>query len=164
MVLIIKDCRVSCVSIQNLNILILILFSFGLQEKSLKATVYRISGSVPAGNYIQFPKASSQSLGLTGHYLYILFKPVATKYFVVHLDVATDDGVIVRVSFSNLFKEFKSTSTWLQFPFISTPPAGSVEDATSAKLPFEGNLEIFLILNAEHGKDFYVSVHLTPFR
>lgn len=98
------------------------------QDKNLKCTVYKITGSIPAGNYIQIPKTSSQSLGLTGRYLYLLFKPVAGKYFVVHMDVATQDGFIVRVSFSNLFKEFKSTSTWLQFPFVCHPSKGSVSD------------------------------------
>ena len=96
------------------------------QDKSVKCTVYRILGSIPAANYIQLPKTQSQSLGLTGRYLYLLFHPVPGKYFVVHMDVATQDGLIVRVSFSNLFKEFKSTSTWLQFPFVCHAAKGSI--------------------------------------
>lgn len=32
--------------------------------------------------------------------------------------MATEGGLTIRLSFSNLFKEFKSTSTWLQFPFV----------------------------------------------
>lgn len=28
--------------------------------------------------------------------------------------------MVIRISFSNLFKEFKSTSTWLQFPYVSS--------------------------------------------
>ncbi|XP_062955596.1 WD repeat-containing protein 90 isoform X1 [Cynocephalus volans] len=87
-------------------------------DKTLKSTVYRIRGSVSAGNYIQLPKTSTQSLGLTGRYLYVLFRPLPTKHFVIHLDVSTKDSQVIRVSFSNLFKEFKSTATWLQFPFI----------------------------------------------
>jgi len=87
-------------------------------DKTLKCTVYRIRGSVSAGNYIQLPKTSTQSLGLTGRYLYVLFRPLPAKHFVIHLDVATEDSQVIRVSFSNLFKEFKSTATWLQFPFI----------------------------------------------
>ena len=83
----------------------------------MKATVYRISGAVLSCNYIQFPKATSQSLGLTGRFLYLLFRPLPTKYFSIHLELATDAGLAVRVSLSNLYKEFKSTSTWLQFPF-----------------------------------------------
>ncbi|XP_045639833.1 WD repeat-containing protein 90 isoform X1 [Ursus americanus] len=87
-------------------------------DRTLKCTVYRIRGSVSAGNYIQLPKTSTQSLGLTGRYLYVLFRPLPAKHFVIHLDVATEDSQVIRVSFSNLFKEFKSTATWLQFPFI----------------------------------------------
>ena len=79
--------------------------------------MYHVSGSIPACNFIQLPKM--QSLGLTGRYLYFVFRPVPSKYFVVHIEVTTESGLVVRVSFSNLFKEFKSTSTWLQFPFVT---------------------------------------------
>lgn len=96
----------------------------------MKGTVYRITGSIPASNFIHFPRTSTQSLGLTGRYLYCVFRPIAGKYFVVHIDVATDDGLTIRISFSNMFKEFKSTSTWLQFPFVSSPPPGSVDEVT----------------------------------
>ena len=89
----------------------------------------RISGSIPAGNYVQLPQTSTQSLGLTGRYVYLLFKPTPGKYFVVHTDVATQDGLVVRVSFSNLFKEFKSTSTWLQFPFVCYAASSSISGA-----------------------------------
>ncbi|CAK8679863.1 unnamed protein product [Clavelina lepadiformis] len=109
-------------------------------DKILKCTVYKIQGSVPAGNYIQFPRTTTQSLGLTGRYLYILFKPIPTKYFVVHVDTVAEDGLVVRISFSNLFKEFKSTSTWLQFPFACHAAKGSVEHFASlgAKQDFMG--------------------------
>ena len=83
----------------------------------MKATVYRISGAVVSSNYIQLPKATSQSLALTGRYLYLLFRPLPSKFFSIHLEVATTAGISVRVSISNIFKEFKSTSTWLQFPY-----------------------------------------------
>ena len=96
----------------------------------MKGSVFRIVGSIPAGNYIQLPNTASQSLGLTGHLLYICFRPIPSKYFVVHIDTATVDGLIVRVSFSNLFKEFKSTSTWLQFPFICRAAHATISDYT----------------------------------
>ena len=105
--------------------------AFLFQDKSLKCTIYRITGSIPAGNYIQLPKTSSQSLGLTGRYLYLALRPIPSKYFVVHIDVATQDALVVRISFSNLFKEFKSTSTWLQFPFVCHAARGSIHDSTS---------------------------------
>ncbi|XP_039740696.1 WD repeat-containing protein 90 isoform X1 [Pteropus medius] len=89
-----------------------------VMDKTLKCTVYRIRGSVSASNYIQLPKTSTQSLGLTGRYLYVLFRPLSPKHFIIHLDLSTKDGQVIRVSLSNLFKEFKSTATWLQFPFI----------------------------------------------
>ena len=95
-----------------------------------------MSGAIPSGNYIQFPKA--KSLGLTGHVLYILFKPVVDKYFSIHIDVATSDGVVIRISLSNLFKEFKSSSTWLQFPVVSNPAVGSVDEATAMELKTTG--------------------------
>ncbi|KAM7148990.1 WD repeat-containing protein 90 [Molossus nigricans] len=89
-----------------------------VMDKTLKCTVYRVRGSVSASNYIQLPKTSTQSLRLTGRYLYLLFRPLSNKHFVIHLDLATEDSQVIRVSLSNLFKEFKSTATWLQFPFI----------------------------------------------
>ncbi|XP_026782452.3 WD repeat-containing protein 90 isoform X1 [Pangasianodon hypophthalmus] len=100
-------------------------------DKTLKCTVFRIRGSVPASNYILIPKTSSQSLGLTGRYLYLLFRPCPNKHFVVHLDVAAEEGRVIRVSFSNLFKEFKSTATWLQFPFLCAGAPGSVYESTA---------------------------------
>uniref|UniRef100_A0A669PRM7 WD repeat-containing protein 90 n=1 Tax=Phasianus colchicus TaxID=9054 RepID=A0A669PRM7_PHACC len=99
-----------------------------VMDKTLKGTVYRIRGSIPASNYLQLPRTGSQSLGLCGRYLYLLFRPLPRKYFVVHLDVVTEENQVVRVSFSNLFKEFKSTATWLQFPFI----CGAAKDLVGA--------------------------------
>ncbi|VTJ61782.1 Hypothetical predicted protein [Marmota monax] len=89
-----------------------------VMDKALKSTVYRIQGSVSASNYILLPKTSTQSLGLTGRYLYVLFRPLPTKHFAIHLDLSTQDGQVIRVSFSSLFKEFRSSATWLQFPFV----------------------------------------------
>ncbi|NWX15073.1 WDR90 protein, partial [Aegotheles bennettii] len=88
-----------------------------LTDARLKGTVYRIRGSVPTSSYLQLPRTRTQSLGLVGRYLYLLFRPVPRKHFLVHLDVVTEENQVVRISFSSLFKEFKSTATWLQFPF-----------------------------------------------
>ncbi|OWK55855.1 WD repeat-containing protein 90 [Lonchura striata] len=89
-----------------------------LTDTRMKGTIYRIRGSNPASSYLQLPRAGTQSLGLTGRYLYLLFRPLPHKHFLVHLDVATEENQVVRISFSNLFREFKSTATWLQFPFV----------------------------------------------
>lgn len=111
-----------------------------LMDKTVKSTVFKITGHIPAGNYIQLPKTGSQSLGLTGRFFYLLFRPIPTKYFVVHVDVATQDSLVVRLSFSNLFKEFKSTSTWLQFPYLCNPAKGSV--AFVAAVGSKGNSDL----------------------
>merc|ERR1712080_141903 len=103
-----------------------------IMDRNVKSSVYRLTGAIPSGNYIQFPKTNS--LGLNGHVFYLLFKPMVDKFFSIHLDVAASDGTLIRVSLSNLFKEFKSSSTWLQFPVLSNPPAGSVEEATTNNL------------------------------
>uniref|UniRef100_A0A8C4VBJ2 WD repeat-containing protein 90 n=1 Tax=Falco tinnunculus TaxID=100819 RepID=A0A8C4VBJ2_FALTI len=89
-----------------------------LKDTRLKGTVYRIRSSTPASSYLQLPRTGTQTLGLVGRYLYLLFRPMPHKHFVVHLDVTTKENQVVRISFSTLFKEFKSTATWLQFPFI----------------------------------------------
>ena len=67
-----------------------------LQDKSVRCTVYKINGVIPANNYIQLPKTGTQSLGLTGRYLYFAFKPTPERYFVAHLDVASADGLVIR--------------------------------------------------------------------
>lgn len=59
------------------------------QDKTLKCSVFRIKGIVPVNSYIMVPKTSRQSLGLTGRYFYLLFRPTPGKYFVAHLDVTT---------------------------------------------------------------------------
>ncbi|XP_041672355.1 WD repeat-containing protein 90 isoform X2 [Cheilinus undulatus] len=100
-------------------------------NKTLKCTVFKIRGPVPANSYILIPKNSSQSLGLTGRYFYLLFKPTPGKYFVVHMDVAAEEGQVIRISFSNMFKEFKSTATWLQFPFLCGAAKDSVYESTA---------------------------------
>uniref|UniRef100_H2ZYH0 WD repeat domain 90 n=1 Tax=Latimeria chalumnae TaxID=7897 RepID=H2ZYH0_LATCH len=49
-----------------------------------------------------------------------------------HTPLSRNDSQVIRVSFSNLFKEFKSTATWLQFPFICGAAKGSVYETTSS--------------------------------
>ncbi|NXY82188.1 WDR90 protein, partial [Alcedo cyanopectus] len=99
-----------------------------LTDARLKGTVYRIRGSLLASNYLQLPWTGTQSLGLVGRYLYLLFRPMPRKHFIVHLDVATQENQVVRISFSTLFKEFRSTATWLQFPFVCGAAEGLAND------------------------------------
>ncbi|KAM9716313.1 WD repeat-containing protein 90 [Menidia menidia] len=100
-------------------------------DKTLRCPVFRIKGPIPANSYILIPKNTNQSLGLTGRFLYLLFRPTPGKYFVVHLDVAVKEGQVVRISFSNMFREFKSTATWLQFPFLCGAAKDSIYESTS---------------------------------
>lgn len=100
-------------------------------DKTLRCPVFRIKGPIPANSYILLPKSSSQSLGLTGKHFYLLFRPMPSKYFVAHIDVAAEEGQVVRISFSNMFKEFKSTSTWLQFPYLCGAAKDSVYENTA---------------------------------
>ncbi|XP_061564581.1 WD repeat-containing protein 90 isoform X1 [Cololabis saira] len=100
-------------------------------DKTLKCPVFRIKGPVPANSYILIPRNPSHSLGLTGRFFYLLFRPTPGKYFMVHLDVAVQERQVVRISFSNMLKEFKSTPTWLQFPFLCGAADDSVYDCTS---------------------------------
>ncbi|XP_017664162.1 PREDICTED: WD repeat-containing protein 90 [Lepidothrix coronata] len=104
-----------------------------LTDTRLKGTIYRIRGSNPASSYLQLPRAGTQSLGLTGRYLYLLFRPLPHKHFLVHLDVTTEENQVVRISFSNLFKEFKCTATWLQFPFVCGAAKDSAGDSVSRR-------------------------------
>lgn len=48
---------------------------------------------------------------------------------------------MVRISFSNMFKEFKSTATWLQFPFLCGAAKDSVYEST-AKLARHGKIHL----------------------
>lgn len=40
-------------------------------------------------------------------------------------------GLTVRISFSNMLREFKSTPTWLQFPFLCAAAKVSVDESTA---------------------------------
>lgn len=42
-----------------------------MQDKTIGKRVFCISGTVPASNYVLLPKKRSQSLGLTGRFLYL---------------------------------------------------------------------------------------------
>ncbi len=95
-------------------------------DAQIKSSVYRIMGTTATSNFINMPKLSGQSLGLTGRYIYFFFKPMPNKCFSLHIDINTEEKTTIRISFSNLFKEFKKTSTWLQFPYVIAAPKGKI--------------------------------------
>lgn len=67
---------------------------------------------------------------------------------------------MVRISFSNLFKEFKSTSTWLQFPYrhrgAETDSSGGNGDA-SLSFNHNGTCWTFLALNLKETLSKYLT-------
>ena len=81
-----------------------------VSDKTLKVTVLKVHGLIPASNFIQFPKMFSQSMGLVGAYAYFQLRAVPGKFFMVHLDVVVEGGMSVRVSFSNLYKVIRTLS------------------------------------------------------
>ncbi|CAF4824211.1 unnamed protein product [Rotaria sp. Silwood2] len=90
-------------------------------DRDLKSVVYRIRGLVPENNYIQFPSESlNQNLILTGRLFYVLFRPIYDKYFCIHIDILTHKQHLIRISLSNLYREFKTTQTSIQFPYMTT--------------------------------------------
>ncbi|XP_056285490.1 WD repeat-containing protein 90 isoform X2 [Pseudoliparis swirei] len=133
-------------------------------DKSLKCSVFRIRGPVPASSFILVPRSSRRSLGLAGRYFYLLFRPAPGRSFVVHLDVSVKEGQVVRISFSNMFKEFKSTATSLQFPFLCGAAKDSVYESTakSARHGLVGPAPpsvrwTCLMLDLQHTLSFYLN-------
>ncbi|XP_053550193.1 WD repeat-containing protein 90 [Bombina bombina] len=73
-------------------------------------------------------------------------------------------GQTIRISFSNLFKEFKSTATWLQFPFVCGAVKGSVYDSTAQTARHDlvgpaptGSRWTCLMLDVQHILSLYTS-------
>uniref|UniRef100_A0A4X1SQL8 WD repeat-containing protein 90 n=1 Tax=Sus scrofa TaxID=9823 RepID=A0A4X1SQL8_PIG len=91
-------------------------------DKTLKCSVYRVRGSISAANYIQLPKTSTQSLaGELGGLRRPCPSPAGEPCH--RCAVSPQDSQVIRLSFSSLYKEVKSTATWLQFPFVCEPGA-----------------------------------------
>ena len=123
-------------------------------DHDIRCTIWRLSGTISANNYIQFPpkKSSNSNLNLVGRYIYMAFKPVPLKYFVMHFDYITTDNLTIRISFSNLYKSAKITSTMCQFPFVVPPSKNTVEDVAgchglTGKSPRSTSWTMFIIDN-----------------
>ncbi|KAK9866441.1 hypothetical protein WJX84_003773 [Apatococcus fuscideae] len=73
-------------------------------DRAIGKPVLQIGGSIPAVNYIQLPSLRSNSLGLTGQYVYcqVLLDPIHP--FVIHVDAAVQHAAPIRISVSNLFQ------------------------------------------------------------
>lgn len=61
--------------------------------------------------------------------VYIVY--METFSFPLSLFCDVKEGQVIRISFSNKFKEFKMTPTWLQFPFLCGAGKDSVYESTA---------------------------------
>lgn len=103
---------------------------------------------MPANNYLLFPDPCTQSMSLTGRYLYILFQPIPGHYFVIHCEIVSFNGTTLRLSLSNLFKEIKMTSSWLQIPFSFTNSGHGVLANNEMTTPSPENVRwTFLVID-----------------
>ncbi|KAI8472679.1 MAG: hypothetical protein J3K34DRAFT_519551 [Monoraphidium minutum] len=65
--------------------------------------VLRITGTIPAVNYLKLPRG--KNLGLTGRFCYLQVKLEPPLLFSLHFDLATSDGNAARVSLGNILKD-----------------------------------------------------------
>ena len=84
-------------------------------------------------------------MGLTGKIFYLLFKPFPGKSFTVHINVDTNENIAIRITLSNMYKTFKATSTWVQFPVMLNAVPGSVEEATMKEISISGRIFELLV-------------------
>jgi hypothetical protein len=66
--------------------------------------VFRLSGTIPASNFVKIKAAHSQnnSLGLTGRYLYIVLCAEKAAKNAIHLDFVMQDGNKGRLLLTNM--------------------------------------------------------------
>eukprot|EP00200_Dunaliella_tertiolecta_P010081 CAMPEP_0202389192 /NCGR_PEP_ID=MMETSP1127-20130417/81538_1 /ASSEMBLY_ACC=CAM_ASM_000462 /TAXON_ID=3047 /ORGANISM="Dunaliella tertiolecta, Strain CCMP1320" /LENGTH=212 /DNA_ID=CAMNT_0048990859 /DNA_START=148 /DNA_END=782 /DNA_ORIENTATION=+ len=88
-------------------------------DRIIGKKVFKIRGVIPAANYIRVPRFKSQSLGLTGRFLYIQVKLSPVKVFAIHLEVTTADLCVHRVSISTMYRDqhSKRKSGGIQIPY-----------------------------------------------
>ncbi|CAB1312292.1 unnamed protein product, partial [Coregonus sp. 'balchen'] len=72
------------------------------------------------------------------------------------------EGQVIRVSFSNLFKEFKSTATWLHFPFLYlVGPAPSTVRWTCLMMDLQYVLSVYLNRRHSHLKTIKLCANMS---
>lgn len=104
-------------------------------DRVIGKTVYDISGSVSASDFVQVPVDDRRGLGVKGGYLYMMVcQPVGdAKFFTIHLDCtatnrmqgrsgrSTPFKMGLRLSFSDLYKETKMDGQTLKVPLQLVP-------------------------------------------
>ncbi|CAG5094665.1 Oidioi.mRNA.OKI2018_I69.XSR.g13757.t1.cds [Oikopleura dioica] len=92
----------------------------------IRSQVWSISGDISAKNFIQVP--ANGHVSLNGRFFYLAFRPTPLKYFVFHLDIASEENFTCRVSFSNMYKNKRLAANMAQFPFVIPPKRSTVAD------------------------------------
>ena len=113
-----------------------------VMDRSVRKTVLHVTGRIAAKNYVSFGEKAKRrrrqrraveptGLGLTGQYVYFHLKTLASTVlvstsskveskaapFVVHVDVLTTDGNVVRISASNtLYRRIAATPLAVKLP------------------------------------------------
>ena len=89
-------------------------------DQKLAKNYIKIQGVTSSANYIQVPATKhlpKKSLGLIGRLLYLLINKPDGKNTVMHFDYMINDSRVVKISVSNIYKEFKNLNgTSLQIP------------------------------------------------
>ena len=78
----------------------------------------KITGTVPANNYVVLPRpqAEMKALALKGRYIYIGISGIDEAPYALHLDYTFSDRKNVRLSLSNMYKEEKFDQLSLHIP------------------------------------------------
>ena len=92
----------------------------------IRSQVWSISGDISAKNFILVP--ANGHVSLNGRFFYLAFRPTPLKYFVFHLDIASEENFTCRVSFSNMYKNKRLAANMAQFPFVIPPKRSTVAD------------------------------------
>jgi hypothetical protein len=100
-----------------------------VMDKLIGKKVFRIMGNVLAANYMRLPKKNTQSLNLTGRFLYTQVRTVPDKYYVLHLYVQGKDDTVLDISITNLFKDIKLIGNVLQYPCALAPKVKKISSA-----------------------------------
>ena len=56
-----------------------------VQDKQIGKKVLRVWGNIPSTNYLQLPRKKTDSLGLTGRFLYAQVKLDPERFYVIHV-------------------------------------------------------------------------------
>ncbi|VDP58049.1 unnamed protein product [Schistosoma mattheei] len=93
-------------------------------DPTIKSKVLLIDGLITAVNHITTPNNKKCNLSLTGEYLYLIFKPVKNKKFLVRLDCRTESTFAYRVTVTNAvrFPRVSNLSLCLPLPSLTASP------------------------------------------